>query len=32
MAKMFRGAATISIDVKGRMAMPVRFRDIFAAE
>jgi len=28
---MFRGAATISIDVKGRMAMPVRFRDIFAA-
>jgi MraZ protein len=29
---MFRGAATISIDVKGRMAMPVRFRDIFAAE
>ena len=28
---MFRGAATISIDVKGRMAMPMRFRDIFAA-
>jgi len=28
---MFRGAATINIDVKGRMAMPVRFRDIFAA-
>jgi DNA-binding transcriptional regulator/RsmH inhibitor MraZ len=26
---MFRGAATINIDVKGRMAMPVRFRDLF---
>ena len=29
---MFRGAATISIDVKGRMAMPVRFRDLFIGE
>lgn len=28
---MFRGAATINIDAKGRMAIPVRFRDIFAA-
>ncbi|MCP4790273.1 MAG: division/cell wall cluster transcriptional repressor MraZ [Gammaproteobacteria bacterium] len=27
---MFRGAATINIDAKGRMAMPVRFRDMFA--
>ncbi len=26
---MFRGAATINIDAKGRMAMPVRFRDLF---
>jgi len=25
---MFRGAATINIDIKGRMAMPVRFRDL----
>ena len=29
---MFRGAATINIDVKGRMAMPVRFRDLFIGE
>ena len=29
---MFRGAATIIIDVKGRMAMPVRFRDLFIGE
>ena len=26
---MFRGAATINIDTKGRIAMPVRFRDLF---
>jgi MraZ protein len=26
---MFRGAAAINIDIKGRMAMPVRFRDLF---
>ena len=26
---MFRGAVTINIDAKGRMAMPVRFRDMF---
>lgn len=29
---MFRGAATINIDVKGRMAMPIRFRDLFIGE
>ena len=29
---MFRGATTINIDVKGRMAMPVRFRDLFIGE
>ena len=28
---MFRGAAAINIDAKGRMAMPVRFRESFAA-
>ncbi len=28
---MFRGAAAINIDTKGRMAMPVRFRELFAA-
>ena len=28
---MFRGAAAINIDAKGRMAMPVRFRELFAA-
>ena len=27
---MFRGAVTINIDAKGRMAMPVRFRDMFS--
>lgn len=26
---MFRGASSINIDAKGRMAMPVRFRDLF---
>ncbi|MDC9719662.1 MAG: division/cell wall cluster transcriptional repressor MraZ [Gammaproteobacteria bacterium] len=26
---MFRGAATVNLDAKGRMAMPVRFRDLF---
>ena len=26
---VFRGAATINIDVKGRIAMPIRFRDLF---
>ena len=25
---MFRGAATINIDAKGRIAMPIRFRDL----
>ena len=25
---MFRGAAAINIDTKGRIAMPVRFRDL----
>lgn len=29
---MFRGAATINIDVKGRIAMPIRFRDLFIAK
>jgi MraZ protein len=29
-AFMFRGAVTINIDAKGRMAMPVRFRDMFS--
>ena len=29
---MFRGAATINIDAKGRIAMPVRFRDLFIGE
>jgi MraZ protein len=29
---MFRGAATINIDAKGRIAMPVRFRDLFVGE
>lgn len=29
---MFRGAAAINIDVKGRMAMPIRFRDLFIGE
>jgi len=28
---MFRGAATVNIDAKGRMAMPVRFRDLLTA-
>lgn len=27
---MFRGAVTINIDAKGRMAMPMRFRDMCA--
>ena len=25
---MFRGAAAINIDAKGRIAMPIRFRDL----